>query len=238
MMFEQEVLSRKSRQVLTALTEILTEALDAHESMAFVYGSYAYGIEGDTSDVDVLIVSDAYDSSSLQELIKLIVEFHREWGLALDDEVPFERKLVATFEDMTLASSGKFLLGDDGEARLSRVVKTKEFLESEELRLRLLLNAITGRTIQLVGDRQTLLQLQMDARSLWLKLLPELVSLSDEWTIPEFVRKLIGRGRVSGELFLGFKDHPVINSYLNKVFLEVVGYDKCRERPSDPVVAT
>jgi hypothetical protein len=63
-------------------------------------------------------------------------------------------------------------------------------------------------------------ELQKRARKCWFELLPQLVTLPPAWTISDFVDELIGRPPLDGEMFLGFKSHPIIRNYLETVFTD------------------
>jgi predicted nucleotidyltransferase len=213
-------MSRDDTAFLQHLAEVVRSTIVESNGIALIYGSYAYELARDNSDVDVLVITDRLDAAARSALISSIVSFHRVWGLPLDDEVPFDRKVAATWEDAERAIAASFLPRRDGRPYVSQVVKTEEFLRSEEIRLRLLLNAITGRCIQLLGNCEILAQLQRRARRGWFELLPQLVNLPQAWTVTEFVDKLIGHPPFDGEMFLGFKGHPIVRSYLETVFTQ------------------
>jgi hypothetical protein len=211
-------MSSDAAALLQCLAETMRVSVDESNSLAFVYGSYAYGLTRENSDVDVVVITDGLDPGRQSALINSIVSFHHAWGLALDDEVPFDRKVTATWDDAERAITASFLPRRNGRYYVSPVMKTEEFLQSEEIRLRLLLNAVTGRCIKLLGHSESLEQLQQRARRCWFELLPQLISLPPTWTIADFVDGLIGRPPLDGEMFLGFKSHPVIRNYLVEVF--------------------
>lgn len=191
-----------------------------------LYGSRAYGTEHARSDLDIVTLCAEWSASQLEDLIRCVQQIHADFGLPLDNEVPFENKLLATWADVSDAISGKGFQADDGSLVLRPIEKRSDILTSNWLRLRLLLNALTGKVMVLAGDSESVHEIQIRARVGWFTLLPRLLSFS-EFTIEDFVGRLICSENREGEEHLGFKDNPIVREYLKKKMHAAAG--RCLE---------
>jgi hypothetical protein len=184
-----------------------------------MYGSYAYGLETEHSDLDIVVLAHKVNARRITTLSRRIITLHNEQGLSLDEEVPLKRKLLASWHDAHRAIRGEGFRSESGSLVIKPIEKTPAVLESEWVRLRLLMNALTGKYTFISGDKKALNELQVIGRVNWVHILPLLLGFRS-FTASSFVEKLIGNGKVSGEMFLGFKDHPVIRSYLRNSFMK------------------
>jgi threonine-phosphate decarboxylase len=182
-----------------------------------VYGSYAFGTNNRSSDVDMVTVCREIDPARLRKTIDFVFDFHKEHGLEIDNEVPYENKLLATFAQAEDALAGRGFDLLDYRVVVPPVVKTKGFLESEEVALRLLLNALTGGSVLISGDAKKHETLVLRARE---NLVALMFSIENRgfFSVGSFVQSLIGNDKKNGESYLGYKDNPVIRGYLTRVF--------------------
>ncbi len=216
-----------SASLLGEVRQMVENEFAGERYLSFVYGSYAYGAQRPSSDLDIVMVGESADGGRVSRMTSAVVKLHLRHGLSVDEEVPFHRKLVATWDDLQAAIMGRGFRRDAGRLIASRVVKSREFLESEELRLRLLLNAITGRCLFVAGDAEALRNSQYEARINWVRILTLLLG-TKRFTVGSFVGQLIGSGERQGEWFLGFTDDHVRRAYLEEVFGEV--FTECARR--------
>lgn len=105
-----------------------------------IYGSNIYNCS--SSDLDVCLIVNNYDKALQDEIIKKTKSFHLLNKLKVDEEIPFENKLIYsekevldTLEHSPFEFNGNIIIKD--------IVKTKEFLSSVEMKKRLLLNILT-----------------------------------------------------------------------------------------------
>lgn len=118
------------------------------------YGSHPAGSASARSDLDlVLIRSEPLLAEEVEALVDAVRALHHEHGLALDTEVDYAVKAHATCADVADAVGLRcFALDDVGRLLVRPVVVEPWFLNSEEFRLRLLLNALTSPHTFLGGD--------------------------------------------------------------------------------------
>lgn len=117
------------------------------------YGSNIY--EDISSDIDVcFIIKDEFVTETLiNELIKFTIDFHIRNKLPLDEEISFRNKLVFSETEVKELLNKNPFSNPDGTYRISTVKKGKNFLESTEMKTRLLLNILTSDHIVLLGDK-------------------------------------------------------------------------------------
>lgn len=185
--------------------------------LAILYGSRAYAGYVGHSDLDLLFVSDTLDRSRQLKLIEEVQSIHRRNGFELDNEVPFERKLIATFEDLEKAVDGGGFWRDGDRLGMTPVIKTPQFLNSEELRLRLLLNALAGNVLVLSDTHHLYNSFAERARTTLLVLASRLAQRRT-FSIEEFIAFLVSDGIRSGEYYLGFKGDPRTRLALSNAF--------------------
>lgn len=207
--------------LLTELRDVVSDEFSGERVLSFLYGSYAYGLQGIRSDLDLLVIAERNLQERGRRLVYRVLELHKKHDLTIDQEIPFHRKLAATWDDLEAAIAGQGFCSNGRRLTARPVVKTRAFLESEEIRLRLLLNAIAGRVLLVSGDAEYLSEIQHRARTNWVRILILLEDL-DHFSLASFVDRLIGSGTRVGEWFLGFKPHPVIRSFLCNAFSEVL----------------
>ena len=105
-----------------------------------IYGSNIYNESN--SDLDICLIVDKCSEKIKNEIICSTKKFHEDNGLKIDEEVPFDNKLIYTYEEIeNVLANPPFY--NNGEVVINKIVKTKEFLSSEEMKKRLLLNILT-----------------------------------------------------------------------------------------------
>jgi len=214
-------LQKKSAKLIQEVQRCVEEEFPSERHVVLVYGSYAYELERADSDLDLLMIADTADEARRNRMEAVVLELHMRHNLTVDDEVPHRRKLVATWKDMEAAVKGAGFEKKERRLVATPIVKTSQFLESEEIRLRLFLNAVTGRSLFVAGDPEALTLFQRRARQNWVRVLPLLVGIR-KFSTKSFVDHLIGVDERKGEWFLGFKDHPAVRAYLEGIFASVV----------------
>lgn len=140
--------------------EILAEIQVFHssscpgDSIIDVYGSCAYSTEEKQSDIDLFLLASSKDDIPFAPFLAFIHDMHMRHGRKIDNEVPFENKLIYDRSEI-LAATALEGFGVDPVTQLLTVApvrKTIEFLSSREMKLRLVLNALTTPQL-LIGSR-------------------------------------------------------------------------------------
>lgn len=142
-----------THQMLTSVRAEMEKHFATRQYFACVYGSLAYGAEREDSDLDLFIATRTPTDSDRCSLAQMVIDLHQKHGLMLDIEVPYENKLVVSFEDLAHMMSLDAFPMHEGRRTVPRVERTEAFLGSHEVRWRLLLNALTTPNLFLCGDK-------------------------------------------------------------------------------------
>lgn len=170
-----------------------------------LYGSTVYGVN--TSDLDICYLSDNELSKQRFNRLKDLTRiFHLENGLRIDEEVPYDNKLVysndmvkKTFEEPPFPyANNKF--------NINPILKNKNYLSSLEMSKRLLLNILTVRNNVLFGNEEMVKEFSNKA---WDTIIRVVLSYAEirEVTIDELINLLYEDpySHATGELYLGYK---------------------------------
>lgn len=180
-----------------------------------------------TSDIDLFYASP-HTSPEAVDRVRLgvfIRNFHMQYGRTIDEEVPYENKTVYGFDELDRAIDfGGFVLHDN-KLFVPKVIKDTEFLNSEGIKLRLALNALTTPNLIMSSELST-----ADRYAQLSKLAMTILGMSLVDT-PVFSNKEViealtvsDEGEV-GEMFLGYKlDHEPVKRKLD----EFVNYSLTR----------
>lgn len=181
-----------------------------------IYGSYANGHANQKSDVDMFVASTDFGTEDLKNIKKFVIDFHKQNHLSLDNEVPYNVKLLATHDDIRNAIDLKcFTANKYGQIAIPKVEKTRKFLESYDVKLRLILNAFTSPHIFLGNDRESYLNYKIKAEKAIYKLAKNLLHKNKDITSKNLVNVLLnGPNNEIGELYLGYKNYKVVKDYL------------------------
>lgn len=183
-----------------------------------IYGSNIYNCS--SSDLDVCLITSEYNQSLRDEIIRMTKEFHLSNNLRIDEEIPFENKLIYS-ENEVLNTLEHSPFEFDGETLIKDIVKTREFLSSIEMKKRLLLNILT--TDHLTMGKSTE-GYERKALKIILDTLKKYYSLKDvdvEKILPYFYRNPYTGAE--GEMYLGYKKNKVEKDmYLRKKIGEII----------------
>lgn len=182
-----------------------------------LYGSVACDASTDKSDIDLFIATDEVSKKDSDSIRNYIVDLHQRLGITLDDEVPFENKLVVTYEDVEMATSLHGLEQNDGKIFIPPIQKNPEFLGSYEVRLRLLFNALTTPNVVIGNDAERLSILKEKAEyNLLLLALNNIHRLY--FSVQDLIESLLsGKEGEEGEMYLGYKRKMQVVSHLNNL---------------------
>lgn len=187
------------------------------EYFTIIYGSYPYEANTPNSDLDFVTVTKNFNQNNLRNTLDFAFDLYRRYSLVFDDEVPHEKKLLADYATLDAAIAGKCFERRAGRIYVPPVVKTNVFLNSDEIVMRLLLNAITSKNIFVSGDKDYYFQKRQQAFENMIGFMFSINNV-ESFTIPEFVQSLIGTPDRCGEMYLGYKDKPAVRRYLAETF--------------------
>ncbi|QQG43312.1 MAG: nucleotidyltransferase domain-containing protein [Candidatus Daviesbacteria bacterium] len=200
----------------------LEKVFGQRKYFALIYGSFANGMRNVGSDVDLCVITEEFSMKELAALIRFILDLHSRNKLKVDNEVPFENKLMASYQD---AEDASYMTGF--EVRHEQIIippveKSKNFLESRAVKLRLILNALTSPHIKMGNDLETYKKFKALAEKNTL-LLAISLSFSDSFELDKLLQSLmIGRRGEEGEMYLGYKQYPSVQVYM-KTWLQKQG---------------
>ena len=119
---------------------LIREGYGDYVDTIIIYGSNIYNAS--SSDLDVCLIVNKCDDKITKKLITDTINFHKSNDLRVDEEIPFDNKLVYTWDEInyTLNNSPFY---QNGKYEIKDIVKSKEFLSSKEMKQRLLLNILT-----------------------------------------------------------------------------------------------
>lgn len=182
-----------------------------------IYGSQIYRAGSEKSDIDVLFAVRIHSNEELRKLKHAVIDFHETRHLPIDNEVPFENKLLIMYEELEEAINlGGFELYANTIV-IPKVIKTAAFLNSAAVKKRLALYALTAPHV-MFGNNIKKYQAYKNIAERNIVLLA--INLIDkiEFDSGLILKALLeGKNGETGELYLGYKNHPVIVEYLQSL---------------------
>ena len=128
--------------MLKAFFKEIGKYIDLKECAIVVYGSNIY--KGIKSDLDFCIICENETSMNIDIIIEIVKKFHVKYGLMLDEEVPYTNKLLYSKSEVISLTEDKFPFKDKyGNYHIADTNKDHQFLSSEDMHYRLLLNILT-----------------------------------------------------------------------------------------------
>lgn len=182
-----------------------------------IYGSWAFGLNDKSSDADMVGVCLKFNKKQMKNTISFVKNLHKKYKLEFDEEVPYEKKLLATPDFVEKAILGKGFEKHKNSIKIQLIVKTREFLSSDEMALRLLLNALTTKSIFCGGDYKIYKETKEKALKNCVRIFFSAWEINNT-DLDSFVRNLIKRNGKSGQFYLGFEDHSKVKNYLRTTF--------------------
>ncbi len=180
-----------------------------------IYGSNIYNASA--SDLDVCLILDEKDDVISNSIINETIKFHKKNKLKIDEEIPHTNKLIYTYnevkeiiENNPFYKEGKYVIND--------IVKTKEFLNSKEMKQRLLLNILTTDHLIVGKYYKELLNLSNKAWDLMLDTIINYFEI-EELSVDNLLQHLYTNKYTgaTGEMFLGYKKNYIEKEkYLRK----------------------
>lgn len=182
-----------------------------------LYGSQAYGVSTEKSDIDVMFAVKNEADVDLSELIRCVVDFHVSHQISLDHEVPYENKILITYDELEKAVNlGGFAVSDD-RIVIPEIVKTAEFLSTPAVKMRLALCALTSPHV-VFGNNSEKYQTHKQLAERNIVLLAIDLVHDDTFSREAILDVLLnGKNGETDEMYLGYKKYPVVLEYLRSL---------------------
>lgn len=199
------------KKILNEISVALQEHFEENNFFSCVYGSYINGDYDHNSDIDLFVAVKSPSKKDFIFIKKLIVDIHKKYKLSLDAEVPYENKLIISYLGVNEAVYlGGFDINKNGFLKIPKIIKTKEFLSSIQIKHRLIFNALTSPHIFLCGDRKKYLFYKNIAEKN-IFLLSLLLNNNKSFVLNDILDKLFeSKDGYSGEMYLGYKRYDSI----------------------------
>ncbi len=189
---------------------------------SLIYGSFASETNTSKSDLDVVIWTPQFNKKTFKNLRDFVIEIHKKHNLCLDNEVPYETKLLVPYDTFDKASKLSGLPLQNNIIKIPRILKTKDFLASEQVRSRLLFNMLTIPTISSWTDIEELNKMKLEAEKN-LVLLGLHLFWKKKITIEDFLWTLLKADDWrEWEFFLWYKNNLKVVEYLKDIFIKQI----------------
>lgn len=172
-----------------------------------LYGSTVFGVK--TSDLDLcFICKEPLPLSQFDILKEFTHDFHLKKNLRIDEEVPYDNKLVYTYDFIESALTNSPFPFYNGKYVIPSIEKNSEFLNSLQMKKRLLLNILTVKHI-IIGRDESIIDDYADEA--WEVILRTIISYSEKSEISfESILNLLYSDPFNyntGEMYLGYKEN-------------------------------
>ncbi len=179
------------------------------EMISILYGSTVFGV--DSSDLDMSFIRDKDLTSNDMKLLKqMTIDYHMSNNLQLDDEVPYENKLIYTYDFLNQTMKDLPFPMVNNRFIIPKIIKSKEFLSSQEMKKRLILNILTVKHLIFNGNPNILKPYEQTA---WKKMIDVIISYANlsEFTLDEIMNCFIKDpyNELDGEMYLGYKTNNI-----------------------------
>lgn len=183
-----------------------------------MYGSYSYGEFSDSSDLDIFMAIDNYDIDDFNKFKEFICNIHFSHKLKLDNEVPYENKLMILYQDLQDAINLKAFIKYEGKYFIPKIEKSEKFLMSREIKLRLILNALTTPHTFVCGNYNEYIKYKDFSEKSIIRLANKLVSVENPTNTELLDSLLFGLDKETGEMYLGYKkERLAVINYLSNI---------------------
>lgn len=216
-----EFCKRKTELIVEIRRFCAEEFRQPNESyFVVVYGSYGYGYVKPKSDLDIVFYcKDEHCSDERRSKITEFVEgLHRKHQMQLDNEIPYEDKILLPYSFLKSACQGDGILtkSADGQQKweIPEIEKTREYLTSANLLLRFFMGVFFNQNFLVSGS----VHMYNKCKGLATRnLVKAVISINGRTKVNSMLLAkdfcLSPRGTF-GDYFLGFSDREPFTSYL------------------------
>lgn len=200
------------------IQDFLQKELPTKGYFCCVYGSYPAKQNTSQSDIDLFVASELTSDDLFRKIEMFVLNLHKKHGLTQDEEVPYRNKLLVSYTDvMSAVTLKQFISPKKEEYAITKVEKTKEFLMSDNIRLRLIFNALTTPHDFISGDFAAYLKFRERAEKSLYELAKYLCHTPTH-SVFALVDALMRSGTgEEGEMYLGYKNFDVVIEYLSYI---------------------
>ena len=192
-------------KLFSELASFCNKNLHPNKCLVCVCGSYSSDSFTKDSDLDLLFAVEKYNTAEFRKIRDFVVDLHTKNGLKLDEEVPYETKLVVSYKDIKDAINLKAFSKKDSGYAINPITYDKDFLASRELRLRIILNALTTPNVYIYGDKAKYADFTQKAERAIMRLAHGLTREKNP-NKDEILRVLLnGKNGEEGQAHLGYK---------------------------------
>lgn len=182
-----------------------------------VYGSYAASDFKEDSDLDICIATSEYSQKDFRIIKNYIIKLHIKYGLKIDEEVPYENKLLISYKDIEDSIMLEPFL-EKKKYSVKLIANNKTILKSRQVRLRLILNILTTPNVFIYGNKLKYKILKRESEQAIIKLAHGLSGKTKPETKDLFKVLTTGENGTSGRSYLGYKtERKEIATYLKKI---------------------
>lgn len=203
-------------KIYNPIAHFLEENLERENFFCCVYGSYPLNRANLNSDIDLFIATSDSQKEKFNTIKNFILKVHNINDMKQDHEVPYENKLLVTYNDVRNAVTLNPFKRKD-ELYVPEIRKEPDFLSSTHIRERLLFNALSGPNDCIAGNYTKYLEFREMAEESLYKLACSLSS-KNKPIVDDLVNVLLySPSGEEGEMYLGYKDIPAVKGYLSFV---------------------
>jgi len=194
------------------------EYMGSRDCFVCACGSYASKDFTKDSDLDLLFAFKEYNLADFKKVRDFVVDLHIRNNLKLDEEVPYETKLVVSYKDIEDAINLKSFIKNGSKYLIPPIIYDKGFLASRELRMRMILNALTTPNLYIYGDKEKYMIFRQEAEKAILRLAQGLATKNDVTNKEIFDILTVGSHGEEGQAHLGYKkERKKVIKYLKEI---------------------
>ena len=208
----------RKQEMLQELVSFSEKHFAHRDHFVCVYGSYASGHHTEKSDMDMFIAIEAHDEEDFKRVRDFLIDLHIRYGLSLDDEVPYENKILVSYEDVQHAIALDSFIKNGERYQVPLVKKDQGFLASLEIRWRLILNALTSPHEYLYGNKESYTTFKTSAEKSIVRLARGLIRNGESTPKGLLTVLMVGASGEDGEMYLGYKkERGAVIEYLENI---------------------
>ncbi len=209
---------RKTLPFRRAIRDYLCSEFRSNESFfCVIYGSHAYGCAGPASDLDLLIACQSVSPERIARAVEFVIQLHHEIELQLDFEIPYEKKIMVSFDYLEKAIDGCGFRSGNGKWFIPPIIKDPGYLASDELLLRFLLGLMVHKHLFVAGDLTHYQNCRRRAEEMLITAICSAREIT-ELSIADAVETYTSNGVWTGDHYLGFDNSLVKQRYLRGYF--------------------
>lgn len=205
------------KNILREMDEFASKCFE--EYFIVLFGSFAMNKQKENSDIDIICFSKSFNNELLFKFKSFFLDLCEKYKISTRAQIPHERFLVITFEDLLKGISGNGFNKTSTELIIPERVHTTEFYSSDSMRFRFAFNSITTLNECISGNINHFQWFKAMAIEY---LIGYIFILNDkkELSLNELVNATITdkKSNRSEGMFLGYKNFPEMREYLFEVY--------------------